>query len=151
MGTEKPTPPVTDLILRDVDTQETIRLAINNIVGACHELANEAGWWTDLETGEDVRTWPAKHLTNWVLAKVALMHSELSEGVEGYRKNLKDDKLPERDMFEVELADVVIRIFDLAGGLRLDLGGAMAEKLIYNAGREDHKLENRKSTNGKRV
>jgi hypothetical protein len=53
-------------------------------------------------------------------------------------------------MFEVELADAVIRIFDLAGGYGLDLGGALAEKLEYNASRADHKPENRKDLFGKK-
>jgi len=52
-------------------------------------------------------------------------------------------------MLEVELADAVIRIFDMAGGLNLDLGGAIAEKLQYNASRADHKPENRRQPGGK--
>jgi hypothetical protein len=44
----------------------------------------------------------------------------------------------------------VIRIADLAGALGLDLGGAIAEKLEFNATRPDHKPENRKLENGKK-
>jgi hypothetical protein len=69
--------------------------------------------------------------------------------MEGARKGLMDDKLPHRPMLEVELADAVIRIFDMAGGLHLDLGGAIAEKLAYNASRADHKPENRIKPGGK--
>lgn len=50
---------------------------------------------------------------------------------------------------EVELADAVIRIADLAGGLGLDLGGAIAEKLAFNAVRPDHKPEARAVAGGK--
>jgi NTP pyrophosphatase (non-canonical NTP hydrolase) len=53
-------------------------------------------------------------------------------------------------MFEVELADAVIRICDIAAGLNLDLGGAILEKCEYNKHREDHKPENRKLANGKK-
>jgi NTP pyrophosphatase (non-canonical NTP hydrolase) len=54
-------------------------------------------------------------------------------------------------MEEVELADVLIRIFDYAGAYSFDLGGAMVEKLEYNANREDHKLESRLKPNGKKI
>lgn len=76
--------------------------------------------------------------------------SELSEAMEGHRKNLKDDKLPHRSMFEVELADTLIRLLDIAGGMGLDLGGAFAEKMAFNAQRPDHKIEARLGENGKK-
>lgn len=116
---------------------------------ACHGAAANAGWWIDTETGEDVRTWPDKFFKLWVGTKLALVHSEVSEGLEGHRKGLMDDKLPHRDMLEVELADAVIRAFDLAGGLGYNLGEAIAEKLAFNANRADHKIANRTSEGGK--
>ena len=81
--------------------------------------------------------------------KLALIHSEISEALEGHRKDLMDDKLPHRKMIEVELADAVIRIADLAGALGLYLEGAMIEKMAYNAQRADHKPENRGKEGGK--
>ena len=53
-------------------------------------------------------------------------------------------------MVEVELADAVIRIFDLAGAMNLELGEAIAEKVEFNSTREDHKIENRKADSGKK-
>ena len=85
-----------------------------------------------------------------VAQKLRLIHSEVSEAMEGHRKGLADDKLPHRSMVEVELADAVIRIADLAGALGLDLGGAIAEKMEYNRNRPDHKPENRRGENGKK-
>lgn len=76
--------------------------------------------------------------------------SELSEAMEGLRKSLMDDKLPHRPMMEVELADAVIRIGDLAGAMGFDLVGAILEKLEYNRTRADHKLENRAAEGGKK-
>ena len=81
---------------------------------------------------------------------LCLIHSEISEAMEGHRKNLMDDKLPHRSMLEVELADAVIRICDMAGGLGLDLDGAINEKLEFNKNRADHKIENRLTENGKK-
>lgn len=113
---------------------------VNDLCEEVHE-ANQT-WWEDLETGQPIERNFGE--------LIALAHSELSEALEGHRKNLMDDKLPHRPMVEVELADTVIRIFDTARGLRLDLGGAMAEKMIYNASRVDHTHEHRKGENGKK-
>jgi hypothetical protein len=46
---------------------------------------------------------------------VCLFHSELSEAMEGDRKGLMDDHLPKYPMFQVELADFVIRCLDWLG------------------------------------
>lgn len=116
-----------------------------------HGLNRHAGWWEDSETGEDVMTWPPKFRMLWVMSKLLLCVTELAEATEGARKDLMDDKLPHRKMIEVELADAVIREFDLAGGLGLDLAGAIMEKLAYNSVREDHTREHRAGEHGKKV
>jgi hypothetical protein len=81
---------------------------------------------------------------------LALCHSELSEALEGFRKDLMDDHLTHRKMAEVELADCIIRIFDLAGREGFDIGQALAEKHQYNFNRADHQLQNRMSEGGKK-
>jgi hypothetical protein len=52
-------------------------------------------------------------------------------------------------MLEVELADAVIRIFDLAGVNNFDLGNTIMEKLNFNTERPDHKVSNRRKVGGK--
>lgn len=74
-------------------------------------------------------------IRNRKLARIALIHSELSEMVEGIRKDAMDDKLPHRKQEEVELADTLIRMEDYAGTYHLDLGGAREEKEAYNLSR----------------
>lgn len=128
---------------------DALRAAGGALQQVCHEIASESGWWTDSETGEDVRTWPAKFFLLWVGTKIALIHSEASEALEGHRKDLPDDKLPHRSMLSVELADIVIRVFDLAGGLGFELGPIIVEKLQYNCGRKDHTMAHRTSVGGK--
>jgi NTP pyrophosphatase (non-canonical NTP hydrolase) len=116
--------------------------AINELSKEIHQDNVDAGWWTDLKTG-------LKKDRN-VGELLMLIVSEYAEGMEGHRKNLMDDKLPHRKMLEVELADALIRTFDLAGALGLDIGGAMAEKRAFNKVRPDHKIENRLKDDGKK-
>lgn len=124
---------------------------------ACHSASHNAGWWDHAKTGLDLREVirnPQDALQDLlagllVTQKLCLTHSEVSEAMEGHRKGLSDDKLPHRSMLEVELADAVIRIADLAGALGLDLGAAIAEKMAFNATRPDHKPEARAAAGGK--
>jgi len=84
---------------------------------------------------------------NYIAAKLALIHSEVSEGLEALRDGdlaLRID--PERgkpEGLESELADILIRTLDLAEALGMDMGGTMAIKMRYNEGRP-YKHGNRK-------
>lgn len=113
---------------------------LNDMVNRVH-VANEK-WWFDLETGQPIK----RNIGEMLM----LVTSELAEALEGDRKNLMDDKLPHRKMFEVEIADAIIRLLDIAGGMKLDLGGAFEEKMAYNAVRTDHQVESRKKDGGKK-
>jgi NTP pyrophosphatase (non-canonical NTP hydrolase) len=130
-----------DYILKPLN-QFTTTGQINAIVNLCHGCSKDAGWWQGVPT-PDVPT-PI------INTKLLLMVTEIAEATEGVRKDLMDDKLPHRKMVEVELADALIRICDLAGAMDMDLGGAVAEKLAFNATRDDHRLEVRAATGGKK-
>lgn len=127
----------------EVDIKPALE-SLKDLQAYCHNVSVKAGWWNDVTTGEKfdpVAKGPEK---------IALMHSELSEALEGLRKGLMDDKLPHRPNAEVELADAVIRILDWAGAMGYDIAGAIEDKLAFNASREDHKLENRQAAGGKK-
>lgn len=115
-------------------TKDEIK-ALKSIQEKLHGQSVEMGWHNKLRESGTL---------------IALMHSELSEALEGLRRERMDDHLTDRRMVEVELADCIIRIFDAAGLWKLDLAGAIAEKHEYNAKREDHQLVNRMKDGGKK-
>lgn len=93
-----------------------------------HEWNVHVGWWDDFEVKSE------RH----ELAKM-LVISELVEAMEGYRKDLFDEHLPEFKMFDVELADAMIRLLDLAGAYELNLNS------VYEFVERDFHFESQKN------
>lgn len=113
---------------------------LNQYAKDCHRA--NAKWWHDIKTGERIERNKGE--------LICLMHSELSEAMEGARKDSMDDKLPHRKMEEVEMVDTLIRIFDYSAAFGLDLEGAYQEKMAFNAQRVDHTHEARQLAGGKK-
>lgn len=129
-------------VMKNYSNSQTMALNINDLVASCYQASFNAGWHTDIATGQLKERNRAEMLM--------LIVSEIAEAMEGERKNLMDDKLPHRPCAEVEMADAVIRIADYCGRWGYDLGGAIVEKMQYNANRADHKIENRIKDGGKK-
>ena len=99
--------------------------AIDQLVYLCHQNAVLHGFYED----ESV---------NHVLIKMALVVTELSEVIEGFRngKGIKpDEHCPDFSNEEIEVADSIIRLLDYAGWRNLRLGQALQAKHAYNVGR----------------
>lgn len=134
-------------------TLDLATLTLNTLADQIYFANVKAGWYRNPLTG--------RKIDRNIPEMLALVHSEVSEGLEGWRKTLRDDHLPNHMMLTVEMADTLIRIFDLMGYIRnnpekfpeyegLDLGRAFVEKILYNGSRTDHKLENRAEAGGKK-
>ena len=134
-------------VMREAHVQHNL----NSVAAIINQRNVAAGWWTNLETGESMITQAGEKPKRNVPEMLMLIVTEVAEAMEGYRKGIKDDHLPHRDMLEVELADALIRILDMAHGIGYDIGGAVAEKLDYNMRRADHKIENRLKDGGKKA
>lgn len=133
-------------IVKLARSPEFISQFLDELAIAVHVENIAAGWWSCPRTGEP--------LDRNMGELLCLVHSEISEGMEGYRKRLQDDKLPQYPMLNVELGDATIRILDIMGSrMRLGepgLGEVLEAKRAYNRVREDHKKEARLQANGKR-
>lgn len=106
---------------------------VTELVQEIHQAAKDKGFWDkERNVGE----------------MLMLVVSELGEAIEAHRKNrllsvdrpvvvasAEDVKWFEanvKDTFEDEIADAVIRLMDMAGGLGIDLERHIKAKLAYN-------------------
>lgn len=103
---------------------------VNDVAKHVCEVSRSHGFWRTPASEEDNQAQLAQ--------KVALIHSEVSEFLELLRHNavyIPDKHCLDQSAGAVELADVVIRVFDLAHSLGLDIGGAIEAKVKYNESR----------------
>ncbi len=85
----------------------------------CHSVSREKGFW---DKGRNVGE------------MMMLIVSELGEAVEAHR--LGNFGVAKKDTFEDELADTAIRLFDMCGGLGIDLEKQIKWKTAFNRTRE---------------
>lgn len=102
------------------EAQRRLAVALQQLGRECHQIARDHGFWeTERNKGE----------------MIALLHSELSEMLEGIRKPGPDSHCPQFTSEEVELADVMIRAADYWQAHNLRIAEAIFAKMEYNAAR----------------
>lgn len=94
---------------------------LGEIGSAQHAISRDKGW--RVVTEDD---WKRSDYSLYVIpAKIALVHSELSEMLEAFRN-------ADRENFEEEMADVILRLASIAHGFGVDLDAAVARKIEKN-------------------
>lgn len=101
-------------------------ISLQDRAEAAHENSKRHGWWENQNLKDP----------NVVAAKLALIHSEVSEALEAVRDGQWE--LPPNHGVMAELADVCIRVFDLSEGLReqglvkTTIEDAIRDKMMFN-------------------
>jgi len=111
------------MIIKEINDFDITRV-LNFLSRACYERSKEKGWHD-----------PEVDAT--FVERLCLVHSEVSEALEEYRNGRGFDEIYYSDSgkmegIPIELADVVIRVFDLCGKHNIDLGKAVVDKLEFN-------------------
>jgi NTP pyrophosphatase (non-canonical NTP hydrolase) len=91
-------------------SKQSLKSDVKYLTKLCHKIAREKGFWDDKRNIGEM---------------LMLIVTELSEAMESYRtKNRKG--------FNEEIADTFIRLFDLCGGLKLDITKEIEKKMLKN-------------------
>lgn len=116
---------------------------LKDLVKEAHENAKKHGFWEDVETlvheyavidvlgaatCKELKDDCKPDLSNAICTRLMLIVGEVAEAMEGLRKD-------DRANFQEELADIMIRVFDLAGGLEIDLESEIKRKMEINKSR----------------
>lgn len=106
--------------------------ALDGLAEEISELAEQKGFWSD-EFDE----------LSIIPIKLALVHDEVSEALRVHREVYDDGTVDvitdmtdmQEEDFTEELADIIIRVLDLAGFYGFDIGATVLDKIERNRSR----------------
>lgn len=122
----QPMEPTDDIMTSRLECSTLDELALE-----AYAIATDAGWWPQA-TLERVLGGDATELAK----SLCLIHSEVSEALEDVReRNFETvvDLKGKPTGFQIELADIIIRVLGLSGAMGIKIGEAVAQKMAYNA------------------
>ena len=109
-------------------------LSVEQVQKQSHELAKKKGWWPGYKSPDDIGR---RNLAE----ALALIHAEVSEALEELRNCDGDKQWPSQTRQDktgkplglpIELADIIIRVADMAEALGINLSAAIIAKHAYN-------------------
>lgn len=113
---------------------------LNILAATIHQVNKEKGFWdkernvgemlmlVTSELGEAMEAHRKGKFADWIGYQEAIEGTESKNKQEAFEQFIKDS-------FEDEIADAVIRLFDMAGGLNINLDKHIEAKLDYNRSR----------------
>lgn len=112
-------------------------MTLTELVDEAHALAVSKGWWVRETRGGIPGTVfvDPREVEGNLPEKLCLIHSEVSEALESFRRSEPLSFTAENGKPEgvaAELADVVIRVADLCGALHIDLESEVLRKHAFN-------------------
>jgi len=109
-------------------------MELRDLQEKAHVLAKLKGWWDDFpDTGPERWT----HINSRLMTIITELAEASEEVASGSLKQYYEvpegrDEVAKPCGFGIELADTIIRIVDLAEGLRIDIQSLVEEKMAYN-------------------
>jgi NTP pyrophosphatase (non-canonical NTP hydrolase) len=100
-----------------------VNVSINSLSASVYEAAEAKGFW------ESYWDAPDSLKPQIIAAKLMLCVTELSEACEDLRTG-------DKEHFKEEIADTIIRIADICGGLGIDIDAEIKKKMEKNQKRE---------------
>lgn len=116
-------------------------LTIEALVERAHTNSAMKGFWNEFTSAENAGD--ESKLRALINEKLLLVVSEITEAMEELRSGHKPEEIYTGDAgkpegFGVEVADALIRLFDLVGGLEIPIGDIVLQKMGYNSESRGH-------------